>query len=412
MAISFQLIFSRFYKGNSALDRTSLFALRNLVNWRDAVSDSHARPAQCKRFAYLVLDADIIAAAHHFFGMNTNDDFPTQNGFDNNLAKRSVGERLRFLNDVVKRFLCKYISDPNSHATYLHNINLIQKWESQRNNQDRTPDGRYRCRFEGCDRSYQYDGVSRRRHEMSHDPPPKVLYSPVLLSTDQPTGGAQLIDDVHNYHCNFMNMTLLLRNFNDACHEGDGERIVRCIKFFLLYFFEDGTGSSKYCLEALHLMFQIHATLTPRDAQRTIWNRTVNNRGGLGNNVPLDLDLEHDNHLLKDMVRGLGSNISSITVTRISKAFFVLKDLCKKLDQELDIREVSGEHTRKDINKDLYQIVQVLKEERVFSDVQLSREMRSLPNFPSNYLQDLDTVSLFKWINSHKKNVLSGVRPR
>ena len=125
---------------------------------------------------------------------------------------------------------------------------------------------------------------------MSHDPTPKVLYSPALLSTDQPTGQAQFIDYVRNYHCNFMNMTLLLRNFNDACHEGDGERIVRCIKFFLLYFFEHGTGSSKYCLEALHLMFQIHATLTLRDVQRTIWNRTVNNRGGLENNVPLDLD--------------------------------------------------------------------------------------------------------------------------
>ena len=128
-------------------------------------------------------------------------------------------------------------------------------------------------------------------------------------------------------------------------------------------------------------MFQIHATLTPRDAQRTIWNRTVNNRGGLGNNIPLDLDLEHDNHLLKDMLRGLGSNISTTTVTRISKAFFVLKELCKKLDQELDIRTVSGEHTKKDLNKDLYQIVKVLKEEMVFSDVQISREMKSFPNF-------------------------------
>ena len=247
---------------------------------------------------------------------------------------------------------------------------------------------------------------------MSDDPPPNVLYSPALLSTDQPTGQAQFIDDVRNYHCNFMNMTLLLRNFIDACHEGDGERIVRCIMFFLLYFFEDGTGSSKYYLEALHLMFQIHATLTPRDAERTIWNRTVKNRGGLGNNVPLDLDLEHDNHLLKDMLKGLGSNISSITVTRISKAFFVLKTVCKKLDQELGIRAVSGEHTRKDVKKDLYQIVQVLKEEVVFSDVQLSREMKSFPNFPSNYLQGLDTVSLFKWINSHKKNISSVVRPR
>ncbi len=376
-------------------------------------SDSHSRPAQCKRFVYLVLDADIIAAAHHFLGMNKNDDFPSHNAFDDTFAAKSTNERLKFLNDVVKKFLCKYISDPNLHATHVHNINLIQEWETQKNTQDRTSDGRYRCRFEGCDRTYKHDGASRRRHEMSHDPPPKLMDSPVLLNIEQPTGETQSIkDDVSDYHCNFMNMALLLRNFNDACHEGDGERIVRCIKFFLLYFFEDGTGSSKYCLEALHLMFQIHATLTPRDAQRTIWNRTVNNRGGLGNNVPLDLDLEHDNHLLKDMLRGLGSNSSSTTVTRISKAFFVLKDLCKRLDQELDIQTVSGEHTRKDINKDLYQIVQVLKEELVFSDVQLSRGMRSFPNFPRNYLQGLNTVSLYKWINSHKKNVSSGVRPR
>lgn len=395
------------------MDRTSLFALRNLVNWRDVVSDSHSRPAQCKRFAYLVLDADIIAAAHQFFGMNNNDDFPTENAFDNTFATRPAGERLKFLQDVVKKFLCKYVSNPKMHAIHIQNMNLIQEWEAQRNTLDRTPDGRYKCRFKGCDRTYKNDGSYRRRHEMSHDPPPKVMDSPVLIdSTWEHDIDQETKDDVSDYHCNFMSMTLLLRNFNDACHEGDGERIVRCIKFFLLYFFEDGTGSTKYCLEALHLMFQIHATLTPRDAQRTIWNRTVNNRGGLGNNIPLDLDLEHDNHLLKDMLRGLGSNISTTTVTRISKAFFVLKELCKKLDQELDIRTVSGEHTKKDLNKDLYQIVKVLKEEMVFSDVQISREMRSFPNFPRNYLQDLDTVSLFKWINSHKKNVSSGVRPR
>ena len=75
----------------------SLFALRNLVNWRDVVSDSHSRPAQCKRFVYLVLDADIIAAAHHFLGMNKNDDFPSHNAFDDTFAAKSTNERLKFL---------------------------------------------------------------------------------------------------------------------------------------------------------------------------------------------------------------------------------------------------------------------------------------------------------------------------
>ena len=103
------------------------------MSWRDVVSNSHSRPAQCKRFAYLVLDAD--ATAHNFFGMNTNDNFPTKNAFDNTLAKRSASEWLSFLNDIVKKFLCKYISDPKLHTTYLQNINIIQEWKSQGNTQ-------------------------------------------------------------------------------------------------------------------------------------------------------------------------------------------------------------------------------------------------------------------------------------
>ena len=86
-----------------------------------------------------------------------------------------------------------------------------------------------------------------------------------------------------------------MRNFADAGREGDDERLVRCIKFFMLHFFQDGSGSTKYCLEALYHMFQINALLTSREAQRMVWNRTVNNKGGLGNNVFMDLDLEHDN---------------------------------------------------------------------------------------------------------------------
>ena len=40
-------------------------------------------------------------------------------------------------------------------------------------------------------------------------------------------------------------MSLLLRNFMDAIKEGDGERIIRCIKMFLLHFKVDGGGSTK-----------------------------------------------------------------------------------------------------------------------------------------------------------------------
>jgi len=63
------LIFSRYYSGSSACDKTSLFALRNLVNRCDVFTDAQQKPAPWKRFVDLVLDADIIAAVLVFFGM-------------------------------------------------------------------------------------------------------------------------------------------------------------------------------------------------------------------------------------------------------------------------------------------------------------------------------------------------------
>ena len=56
-------------------------------------------------------------------------------------------------------------------------------------------------------------------------------------------------DAVFNYASAVMNDGLLLMEFRDAIHEGDGERILRCWKFMLLYYF--ATGHSKYAVEAL-----------------------------------------------------------------------------------------------------------------------------------------------------------------
>ena len=52
------------------------------------MTDSHSRPAQCKRFISLVLDADIIAAAFHFFGMESLEDAPSKHGFSDTMASR------------------------------------------------------------------------------------------------------------------------------------------------------------------------------------------------------------------------------------------------------------------------------------------------------------------------------------
>ena len=78
-------------------------------------------------------------------------------------------------------------------------------------------------------------------------------------------------DDVFDYHCSLMNMSLLLRNFIDAGREGD--RLLICIKMFLLHFRHNGSESTKYALESLYHLFQVYALLNPREAERVKWNR-------------------------------------------------------------------------------------------------------------------------------------------
>jgi len=50
--------------------------LRNLVNWQN-ITDAQQKPAPCKRFVELILDADNIAAALVFFGMADINDTPS-----------------------------------------------------------------------------------------------------------------------------------------------------------------------------------------------------------------------------------------------------------------------------------------------------------------------------------------------
>ena len=63
----------------------------------------------------------------------------------------------------------------------------------------------------------------------------------------------------------------------------------------LLFCKADGQASNKYALESLYQSFLVHSVLSPRESERLVWNLGVNNKGGRGNNIPSDLEVEHSN---------------------------------------------------------------------------------------------------------------------
>ena len=88
-------------------------------------------------------------------------------------------------------------------------------------------------------------------------------------------------DDVFNYNCSLLAQGVLFLKFLDSTSEGDGERSIRCWKFFLLHFKEE-KSTTKYALEALYLLLQVYSLLPLAEAHSLVGNRTVNNKGGPG----------------------------------------------------------------------------------------------------------------------------------
>ena len=116
--------------------------------------------------------------------------------------------------------------------------------------------------------------------------PRRILPLWLVSSSDQPHASCDVHkaspDGIFNYGSAVLNDGLLLLEFRDAIHEGDGPRIIGCWKFLLLYF--HFAGHTKYAQEALNLQFLLNGATSPRLANHaatvgtgckyTWWQRT------------------------------------------------------------------------------------------------------------------------------------------
>ena len=261
---------------------------------------------------------------------------------------------------------------------------------------------RFPCRFPGCPQTFKYDGKRRQTHEMSHDPPPIPEQQP-------PKSGPE--DDIYSYNCAFLEEGLFFMNFLDAVKEGDGARIVRQYKFLLLLCKADGQHSTKYALECLYQAFLIESLLSPREKERFVWNRSVNTSGGVGKNVPLDLDVEHSNRFLKQSIKNLGPNITEKAISRICHAEAGARCITDNIDTCVRKITMSGKHTQSSVEKDLMTLLNRALVIDVYN-VHNSRQYNHFKKFERDRMANLKMTTVFKWIDEHKKNMIAGVKAR
>ena len=212
-----------------------------------------------------------------------------------------------------------------------------------------------------------------------------------LVSSDEQDG-------VFNYAREVLTYTLLHAEFLEAIREGDGPRVVRCWKFFLLIF--KASNRTKYALEVATLLINLQV-MPERIQQQMLWSRFVNPSGKVAHNKPCDLHMEHLNRTAKDAL-GQHSHLNPRTVTRVGKCIGLFRHVQQQFDAITGIHHTSGTHVCASAETDLRKIVQQLMECQVFQR-HSNRYHKSFTRF--NITRNINVEKFYEWLHTHIQKV-------
>ncbi|XP_035688825.1 uncharacterized protein LOC118424384 [Branchiostoma floridae] len=369
-----EILHSIFYKEASAGDKGSLCSNMNVVGATTAKKGPHDAYNHYKEYINKDIDALIIYACLKAFKLESIDarpaDFPPAYILNANLHVQK---------DWLESRAAEIVDDLLAGNTEsLHDI---------REGMAPKPRPQLPCRHPGCPKVYVRPGA-RVTHEKGHHD--------LVVEEESEESSLPKEDHIYNYQTSKLTLALLIRNMDDATKEGDGERLSRCFRMALLYY--KAYGHTKYAYGTLMFFAKVNALLPPKLAHSLVWNRVVNNRGGKGNNIPLDQNLEHMNNYLKSFLKHLGPNLNEQSAARIANAIGEMAALLKRADSDLGVRSDSGRHTKADRIPELHTLVDQYAQVEALSYVP-GREYNSFPGFKRDLLAKLSSVNLAKWVN-------------
>lgn len=216
-------------------------------------------------------------------------------------------------------------------------------------------------------------------------------------------GSADLVDNLRNYSRNILQYFFVLEDYRDAVKEGDGKRIAQIHKDFLLYFKTD-KSYNPYAIEMMVNITQNEVLLSEQEAHRSIWNQTVNWKGGERRNVEADLMQENRNSDHKSGIKMMGANKTRKAVERLTKASGGKRKIVENYDEISKVAFQSTSHTHRSSDRDETLIRQDLRRLRPFKKM----PGRRYPSFPEQHahpLEKVNFVELHYWLTDHMQNM-------
>ena len=374
-----------------------MFADKILVNRRNVSGEVSKKADACKQFFLLEVKSRIVAAVLMELQIQSLQATPDETILPGNLCAKSNSERRRYMETLCTKVIEKYILDRERITKFLQQREY-EDWKKTCN--PIAEGGRYKCRDESCSKTFRHDGKQRIEHDKTHG------FHSVQDQTSANKDSSKE-DDMYNYQIAFLEFGMIVMNYLDAVSEGDGLRVFRSWKYILSYLREDRAASRKYALEALYLILQRYALLSPADAHSLLWNRFHKHKFGYGGNIPLDLQLEHFNNSIKTILKKLGSNSTNQrAVDRLTKALTVNKVILDNFDNLCSIIKRSGKHpSTKTVSSDLEKLVNEMMRNNAM-ELNPGRRYEHFKHFSNSLLSKFNVHSFYKWIDDHKKNII------
>ena len=210
-------------------------------------------------------------------------------------------------------------------------------------------------------------------------------------------------DSIHEYACEVLTLGLLFLEFRDSIKKGDGNRILCCWRYFLLYF--KASHQINYSVEALTLLAQYTFLFSSQMAQQLLWSRTINTHGGPGMNKACDLHMEHLNREAKNALAGLGSNITDKAVTRVGRCIGQLVPIAEQFDAVNKVHRPSGRHFRRSAQADMEKLLEVLNKKSVFKATP-KRYHKNFPIMQRNMIKYVSLPDLISWMQGQLDSIL------
>ena len=240
--------------------------------------------------------------------------------------------------------------------------------------------------------SLELDTLQRRRilldclHKLSN----QFVDVNLNFSEDVNCEEHQQLDTVNEYVKEVLSLGLLLLEFNDSVSEGDGNRILRCWRYFLPLF--KASDRTNYSVEAFTLLAQEKLLLSPRMVMQLKWSGTINIHGRPGKNIPADLHMEHLNRECKDAISGLGANITDHSIQCVGKCLGRVQSTLLQFDTVNNVKKESGHHTSHTTDIDMGKLLQ---QSSVFES-KAGRTHRSFPKLSTNLVKSVqgETVTV------------------